>query len=70
MGEMLSPQDRNTLYRWTEFAFKVRADLSMAADRQPLETMLLLLLIEEQKNTERMSYELHVEIERLKADLI
>lgn len=69
-GEMLSPQDRIILQRFTELALNKRGAIANAATLQPLEVMLLLILLEEHKNSERMHYELQVEIERLKADLL
>ncbi len=70
VGEMLPPQDRLILKRFAEYALNNRAALANAASLHPLEVMLLLLLLEEHKNRERMGYELHAEIERLKGDLL
>jgi hypothetical protein len=68
-GEMLPPQDRIILKRWSELALNNRAALANAASLQPLEFMLLLVLLQEHKNLESIRHELRVEIERLKADL-
>ncbi len=70
VGEMLSPQDRYILQRFADFALNNRAALANAASLQPLEVMLLLVLLDEHKNLERMNHELRTEIERLKADLL
>ena len=69
-GEMLPPQDRIILRRFTELALNNRGAIANAASLEPLEVMLLLILLEEHKSLERMNYELRVEIERLKADLL
>ena len=70
VGEMLSPQDRHILQKFAEFALNNRAALANAASLQPLEVMLLLVLLDEHKNLERMNHELRTEIERLKAYLL
>ncbi len=70
VGEMLPLQDRITLDRFAEFALNRRAAIAHAASLQPLEIMLLLLLLEQHKTLERINHELRTEIERLKADLL
>jgi hypothetical protein len=69
-GEMLPLQDRIILKRWSELALNNRAALANSASLQPLEFMLLLILLEEHENMERINHKLRVEIERLKADLL
>ncbi len=70
VGEMLPLQDRITLDRFAEFALNHRAAIAHAASLQPMEIMLLLLLLEQHKTLERINHELRTEIERLKADLL
>jgi hypothetical protein len=70
VGEMLPPQDRHILNQFAEFALNNRAAIANAASLQPLEVVLLLLLLEEHKKLERVNYELRTEIERLKTDLL
>ncbi len=54
VGEMLSPQDRQILRHFADFALNNRAAIANAASLQPLEIMLLLVLLDEHKNLERM----------------
>ncbi len=69
-GEMLTPQDRHILQHFYELAMNNRAAVANAASLHPLEMMLLLILLHEHKNMERINHELRIEIERLKADLL
>ncbi len=70
VGEMLPPQDRYTLKQFADYALNNRAAIANAGSLQPLEVMLLLVLLEEHKRLEHINYELRIEIERLKADLL
>lgn len=70
LGEMLPLQDRIALNQFADFALNNRAAIANAASLQPLEAMILLLLLKEQKERQRMEYDLRIEIERLKADLL
>lgn len=70
VGEMLPPQDRYILKEFADFALNNRAAIANAASLQPLEVMLLLVLLDEHKRMERINHELRTEIERLKADLL
>ncbi len=70
VGEMLPLVERHILKEWVAFALNNRAAIANAASLQPLEVMLLLVLLEEHKKLERVEYELRRELERLKADLL
>ena len=70
VGEMLPPQDRHILKQFADFALNHRAAIANATSFNPLEIMLLLVLLDEHKTLERINHELRTEIERLKADLL
>ncbi len=70
VGDVLPVVERQILNEFTEFALNNRAAIANAASLQPLEIMLILVLVDEHKKMERMNYELRTEIERLKADLM
>ena len=70
VGEMLPLVERHILKEFTEFALNNRAAIANAANLQPLEVMMLVILVDQHKRMERMEYELRREIERLKADLL
>ncbi len=70
VGEVLPLVERHILQEWIAFALNNRAAIANAASLQPLEVMLLLVLLDEHKKLQRVEYELRREIERLKADLL
>jgi hypothetical protein len=65
-AEMLPPQDRLIFNKFTEYALNNRAAIANAASLLPFEAMLLILVLEEHKVTQRLYDELRAEIERLK----
>ncbi len=65
-ADMLSPQDRIVFNRFAEYALNNRAAIANAASLLPLEATLLILLLEEHKQTQRLYAELCLEIDRLK----
>jgi hypothetical protein len=65
-AEMLSPQDRWVLNRFYEYALNNRAAIANAASLMPLEATLLIILLEERKQTNRGLEELRAEIDELK----
>ena len=70
VGVVLPLVERQILKEFTEFTLNNRAAIANAASLNPLEIMLVLVLVDEHKKMERMNYELRTEIERLKADLM
>lgn len=70
VGVVLPLVERQILKEFTEFTLNNRAAIANAASLNPLEIMLILVLVDEHKRMERMNYELRTEIERLKADLM
>lgn len=65
-AEMLPPQDRIIFHKFSEYALNNRAAIANAASLMPLEATLLILLLEEHKQNQRLYEELRAEIERLK----
>ena len=65
-AEMLPPQDRLIFNKFTEYALNNRAAIANATSLLPLEATLLILLLEEHKNNQRLYHELSAEIEKLK----
>ncbi len=70
VGEMMPLTERHILKQFCEYALNNRAAIANAASLTPLEILMLLVLVDERKRSERMEYELRREIERLKADLM
>ena len=66
-GEMLPPQDRLIIKKFTEYALNKRAAIANAANLMPLEILLLVTLLEEHKDNQRAFDELREEIEELRA---
>ena len=67
-SEMLPPHDRWILNRFYEYALNNRAAIANAASLMPMEATLLIILLEERKQTNRAITELQAEIEKLKQD--
>ncbi len=70
VGEVLPLTERHILKQFCDFALNNRAAIANAASLTPLEVMLLVVLVDERKRSERIEYELRRDIERLKADLM
>jgi len=67
-SEMLPPQDRWILNRFYEYALNNRAAIANAASLMPMEATLLIILLEERKQTNHAINELRAELEQLKQD--
>ncbi len=64
--EVLSPQDRLIFTESAEYALSGRTSSVNADSLLSLEAALIVILLEEQKRTQRLYHELCAEIERLK----
>ena len=67
-SEMLAPHDRWILSRFYEYGLNNRAAIANAASLMPMEATLLIILLEERKQTNHAITELQAEIEKLKRD--
>jgi hypothetical protein len=68
LSEMLPPHDRWILSRFYEYALNNRAAIANAASLMPMEATLLIILLEERKQTNHAIRELQAEIDKLKQD--
>lgn len=67
-ADMLAPQDRLVLDRFYEYAMNNRAAIANAASLMPMEATLLVILLEERKQTQRLITELQAQLEELRRD--
>lgn len=70
VGDMLPLVERHMLKEFADFALNNRAAIANAANLHPMEILVLLVLVEQQKQIQRIDYDIHKELERLKADLL
>ncbi|HEY5984704.1 MAG TPA: hypothetical protein VIU38_14655 [Anaerolineales bacterium] len=68
LSEMLPPHDRWILNRFYEYALNNRAAIANAASLMPMEATLLIILLEERKQTNRAIHELQAEVEKLQQE--
>ena len=66
LTEVLSPQDHSILTEFSEYALEDQSAIVNTASLLPLESTLLIVLLEEHKRTQRLYDDLSTEIERLK----
>jgi len=67
-SEMLPPHERWILNRFYEYALNNRAAIANAASLMPMEATLLIILLEERKQTNHAINELRAELEKLRQD--
>ena len=68
-SNVLTPQDRSIITHFIELALNNRAAIANAASLQPLEAMLLLVMLQEHKDNARNLDELRAEIRWLRSKL-
>lgn len=65
LAGMLSPEDRRIMERFFEAILQQRVAIAEATDLMPLEVALLILLIEERKQSRHEDNELYRQIQEL-----